>query len=65
MFACLHGHIDIVRLLLEKDASLVRDKNNDEGTTAFMFVCMEGHIDIVWLLIGKDPDQFLIRHESG
>jgi ankyrin repeat protein len=49
MFACEHGHNDIVSMLLKYGASV--DLGDEEGTTALMYACEHGHNDIVSMLL--------------
>lgn len=51
MWACVGGHMDVVRILLDNGAN-VRQKKKD-GWTALMGACREGHKDVVELLLEK------------
>jgi ankyrin repeat protein len=46
--ASLKGHVDTVRLLLEKGASI--DKADNDGATPLMIARMKDHSEIVHLL---------------
>ncbi|XP_048249888.1 uncharacterized protein LOC124128376 [Haliotis rufescens] len=52
--ACENGHIDIVRLLIEKGADVTAAAK--DGCTPLHCACKNGHIDIVRLLIEKGAD---------
>jgi ankyrin repeat protein len=46
--ACLSGHVEIVKTLLEGGAAI--DQSTTDGTTPLYVACQEGHIDTArWL----------------
>ena len=48
-YACMKGYVDIVKILIEKNADLnVKNKYNN---TPLHIACMRGYVDIVKLLI--------------
>ena len=53
-FACFYGHLDIVRLLVEKGAD--KDKAPDHGATPLFVACQNGHLDVVQVLVEKGAD---------
>jgi ankyrin repeat protein len=52
--ACQNGHINIIKLLINKGID-INIKNND-GLAGLYSACKNGHIDIVKLLIDKGAD---------
>lgn len=52
--ACHCGHLDVVRLLLEKGADLNKVDTND--WTALYVACWHGHLDVARLLAEKGAD---------
>ena len=52
--ACQCGHVDVARLLIEKDAD-VGQANND-GSTPLFAAAQNGHVDVARLLIEKGAD---------
>lgn len=52
--AATQGHVDIVNLLLETDASLARIARNN-GKTALHSAARMGHVEVVKALLNKDP----------
>jgi len=54
-YACLRGHIDIVKLLMSKD-DLNFNTQNKDGRTAFHLACTGGYIEIMKLLMSRDID---------
>ena len=52
--ACVHGHLEVARLLIEKGAD--KDKAEMDGMTPLFAACDEGHLEIVRLLIEKGAD---------
>ena len=53
--ACQNGHVDVARMLIEKDADVGQADKNDGATPLFM-ACQTGHVDVARLLIEKDAD---------
>ena len=53
MFACQHGHDEIVSLLMEDERIDVNGQNND-GLTGLMWACESGRVSTVRLLL-KNP----------
>jgi ankyrin repeat protein len=49
-YACCHGHLDIVQLLLQSNAIDVNQTNNN-GETPLHYACRYGYLDIVQLLL--------------
>jgi len=52
-YACTKGHIEIVKLLMDRD-DLNINIRDDGGFTAFHFACMKGQIEIVKLLVDRN-----------
>ena len=50
MIACLHGHKNVVQLLLDQKNIDLNTKTN-RGYTAFMWACENGHTSVVKLLL--------------
>ena len=50
-WACLAGHTKIVELMIEKEAALNEQSENDYGPRPIHWACTEGHIVIVDLLL--------------
>ncbi|XP_076084369.1 uncharacterized protein LOC143055111 [Mytilus galloprovincialis] len=57
--ACFMGRIDVVRSLLDHNATI--NITNENGTTSLFFACELGHEDIVRLLLDKGADTQLCR----
>jgi ankyrin repeat protein len=57
-----HGHVDVVKLLLEKGADMT--VRNREGWTPLHSASNSGHIDVVKLLLEKDAD-VTVANENG
>ena len=49
MEASWHGHVEVVRLLLEAEARIDLAKNS--GLTALMAASREGHVEVLHLLL--------------
>ena len=52
ILAALHGHVEVVRLLVEKLGAKV-NQANQQGATALMLAAQFGHVDVVRLLVEK------------
>ena len=52
-FACLEGHTDIVKMLLE-EPSLEINRNDKFGQTGFYHACANSYVDIVKMLLNDD-----------
>jgi ankyrin repeat protein len=64
MFAAMNGHLDIVRMLLEKGAKV--DAINYSGENALMLASSNGHRDVEELLIqAEEPGGVLNTIRSG
>ena len=50
MHACLLGHVDVVRLLIDEDSADMETADK-YGHTALMFACRGDHVDVVRLLL--------------
>lgn len=55
MIAAANGHIDTVRMLLERGAPV--DAVDDEGRTALSLAAARGHHEVVKLLLNKGMDE--------
>ena len=55
MLACQGGHLEVVRLLLERGAA-VDAKDGDMGETPLMKACYNGHVEAARLLLEKSAD---------
>jgi ankyrin repeat protein len=53
--ACLHGHVDIIRLLVGSGASI--DEPDDEGLKPIHWACRNGSVDLVRVLISLGADR--------
>ena len=51
MSACMKGHVEAARLLLEKGAAV--DAQREDGVTALMLACQNGHVEAARLLLEK------------
>ena len=52
MAACIHGHNDVVQLLLNHsgpEGNIELNAKDDDTKTAFMYACIKGHTDVVQL----------------
>ena len=49
--ACKNGHVDVVRLLLDKGAEV--DEARKDGATPLFIACQNGHVDAAWLLLER------------
>jgi len=69
MFASIHGHTEIVEILIKANADITPLKKgtgwtakaeinakNDDGSTALMFASFHGHAEIVKILMKADAD---------
>ena len=52
MAACNNGHIECVKLLLDREA--VVDQATNNGWTSLMVACNNGHIECVKLLLDRE-----------
>ncbi|XP_066351793.1 ankyrin repeat-containing protein At5g02620-like isoform X1 [Miscanthus floridulus] len=62
--AAILGHVDIVNLLLETDASLARIARNN-GKTVLHSAARMGHVEVVRSLLNKDPGIGLRTDKKG
>ena len=55
--ACYDGHVDTVRLLLDRGAEV--DRANQNGLTPLLTACFRGHVDVALLLLenGAEVDK--------
>ena len=53
-FACESGHVDAVRLLLDKGANV--NRANQNGATPLYIACWFGHVDVARLLLERDAE---------
>jgi len=53
MTAALHGHVDMVRLLVAAGADI--DRQTSTCSTALIVACHYGHVDCVHALLGQSP----------
>ena len=53
--ACEHGHIDVVKLLIEAGAD-INQARTDNGAPPLFMTCQKGHIDTARLLIEAGAD---------
>ena len=51
MWACQHGHKNVVKLLLDNSERIELNAKNIFGRTAFMLTCSNGHMDVVKMLL--------------
>ena len=58
MMAALHGHVDIVRLLVSAGADINRQSSG--CSTALIVACHYGHVDCVHALLGQCDHQQLL-----
>ena len=61
--ACLNGHVDVARLLIEKDADVGQASN--DGVSPLFAACQLGHVDVVRLLIRRGADLETPMHGIG
>ena len=54
IIACHNGHVDAVRLLLDKGAEV--DRVNKKGSTPLYIACQSGHVDVARLLLEKGAE---------
>ena len=57
-WACEEGHLEIVRLLVERGASINQKDENDRASPCY-FACENGHLEIIRMLVelGADINQ--------
>ena len=60
--ACMDGHIEVVRLFIQRGADIHVKVRFDY--TALHMACIEGHEDIVWLLLTHGADS-LAENKMG
>ena len=53
MTAALHGHVDMLRLLVDAGADI--DRQTSTCSTALIVACHYGHVDCVHALLGQSP----------
>ena len=61
MHAAEKGHIECIKLLLEKEAGM----RDDRSWTALMQAAQGGHTECVRLLAEREKDMKTIREQSG
>ena len=51
--ACIYGHSDVVKLLIENTVAFCIDLNvkDNSGKTAFLWACFFGHLDVVKIIM--------------
>lgn len=62
--AAAQGHIDVVNLLLETDASLAKIARNN-GKTVLHSAARMGHVEVVKTLLSKDPGLGMRTDKKG
>merc|ERR1712034_107491 len=62
MIACIRGHTDMARMLIEHGAD--KDLKDNNGRTALMIACILGHTDTARMLIEHGADKDL-KDDSG
>jgi ankyrin repeat protein len=63
---CLHGHLEVVRTLLQPDGVDVNAAMDEGGPTPFGLACDNGHTDVVRLLLAhKSVDANKVRQDDG
>ena len=65
--ACEGGHVDAVRLLLDKGSEIDRTStwNKTEGVTSLMVATFGSHINVMRLLLERDADLEAITEANG
>ena len=64
-FACLKGHLPVVKYLIENGAD--KNRQTDEGVTPLTISCVSGHIDVVRYLLesaGADPNLAMLDNAA-
>mmetsp|Transcript_37518 Transcript_37518/g.83507 ORF Transcript_37518/g.83507 Transcript_37518/m.83507 type:complete len:211 (+) Transcript_37518:173-805(+) len=62
--ACLYGHLDCVKALLEKGA-FADTVNTEDGSTALHDACAGGYLQIAELVLAKAPETVSLADEDG
>ena len=60
--ASANGHLEVVRLLVEKGADM--DKGRDNGLTPLLAACYAGHLEIVRLLVEAGADKDKVKNDG-
>ncbi|UZJ52410.1 hypothetical protein CBS101457_001730 [Exobasidium rhododendri] len=63
--ACSRGYLDIVKVLVEKNASLINVKGGRGGWTSLMSAASHGFLPIVRYLTSKQQADPFVRNEAG
>ncbi|KAG2180715.1 hypothetical protein INT44_003722 [Umbelopsis vinacea] len=68
--ACANGHLDIVKYVVEKLASLDNvtqyiNSQNEQGNTPLHWAALNGHLEIVQLLVGSFGADMKIKNKAG
>jgi ankyrin repeat protein len=61
VYACLHGNLDIIKLLIEFGANLNPNENYDTVHTPLSIAAMENRLDIVKILLDSGADANLYQ----
>ena len=64
MMVSQNGHMEILRLLVEREGIDVNAATTYDGTTALMLASQEGHLPLVLLLLQRGADKSLENNDG-
>ena len=61
-FACFHGHVDVVKLLIDSEVKL--NEQDQDNQTPLHYACWQGHVEIVQLLIDLEGVELNLENDD-